>query len=94
MYDDNCDDASETILDNPFTVEQEEHFQRRYREGFDLSIDPDYIQWLKANHPESSLLDGQAGAAHSSNITCDTTQTSEGDIKDMLFNNSLSIIYA
>ena len=57
MYDDNHNDASETILDNSFTVEQEECFLRQYRKDFDLSIDPDYMQWLKANHPESSLLD-------------------------------------
>ena len=92
MYDNNCDDASEVILDHPFTLEQEECLQRRYREGFDLTIDLDYIQWLKANHPESGLLDGQTGVAHSSNRTCDTTHTSDqeqGDTKDTLLDNGL-----
>jgi len=70
---DNCDEA---IVDNPFTQEQEEHFQRRYREGFDLSIDPDYNRWLKANHPESGLLGDYAGA-HSSSVASDTAHTSD-----------------
>jgi len=70
------DNYDEAIVDNPFTQEQEEHFQRRYREGFDLYIDPDYNQWLKANHPESGLLGDYAGA-RSSSMTRDTAHTSD-----------------
>jgi len=39
-----------------FTAEQEEHFQRRSEEGFNLLTDPDYLEWLRINHSESELL--------------------------------------
>jgi len=39
-----------------FSAEQEVHFERRYNEGFNLLIDPDYLEWLKLNHPEAELL--------------------------------------
>ena len=35
-----------------FTPEQEELFNRRYEEKYDLP-DPIYFEWLKINHPES-----------------------------------------
>ena len=35
-----------------FTPEQEEKFQRRHEEGYDI-YDPIYINWLELNHPES-----------------------------------------
>jgi len=33
-----------------FTLEQEQKYQRRYEEGFDLP-DKQYEAWLKINHP-------------------------------------------
>ena len=38
-----------------FTVEQEQLFQKRYDEGYNLTIDPDYVCWLRFHHPESCL---------------------------------------
>ena len=38
-----------------FTVEQELLFQKRYDEGYNLAIDPDYVCWLRFHHPESCL---------------------------------------
>ena len=35
-----------------FTPEQEERFQRRVEEGYDI-YDPIYITWLELNHPEN-----------------------------------------
>ena len=35
-----------------FSAEQEQLFMRRFEEGYDLSTDPVYNQWLKENHPE------------------------------------------
>jgi len=71
-------------VDNLFTQEQEEHFQRSYREGFDLSIDPDYKWWLKANHPKSGLLGDYAGA-HSSSMSV-IQHTLYTRSKDLLLN--------
>ena len=39
-----------------FTVEQEQLFQKRYDEGYNLTVDPEYLRWLKLYHPESHLL--------------------------------------
>ena len=75
MYDGNDDDASKTIhsLWN----------KRNAFKGNTGTIDPDYLQWLKANPPESSLLDDQAGVANSSNRTCDMTHTSDQEQGDL-----------
>ena len=64
---DGCDDAGDSIDTNMFTSKQEELFQRRC---FDLLIDADYVQWLKANHPESSLLDGHVAEASNGLAAC------------------------
>ena len=50
-----CDNFGSSAT-HSFSAEQEEHFQRRYTEGYNLLIDPDYVEWLKLNHPESDLL--------------------------------------
>lgn len=36
-----------------FSTEQEELFQKRFAEGYDIYTDDDYIHWLHINHPES-----------------------------------------
>ena len=36
----------------PFTSEEQECFQRRYEEGYDLTDDERYNLWIKAYHPE------------------------------------------
>ena len=43
-------EMSDTIV--TFTPEQEERFQRRHEEGYDV-YDPIYVPWLELNHPES-----------------------------------------
>ena len=39
-----------------FTDEQEQLYQKRYDEGYNLTVDSEYLRWLKFHHPESSLL--------------------------------------
>jgi len=43
---------------NRFTPEQEELFMRRFNEECDLFIDPDYVRWLRVNHPEKQIPPG------------------------------------
>jgi len=50
-----CDNFGSSAT-HSFSAEQEEYFQWRYAEGYNLLIDPDYVEWLKLNHPESDLL--------------------------------------
>ena len=40
-----------------FSVEQEELFQKRFNEGYNLYIDPNYVEWLAINHPEALPYD-------------------------------------
>ena len=40
-------------LSRPFTELEEELFQTRYENGYDLFIDPNYVSWLQLHHPES-----------------------------------------
>ena len=35
-----------------FTQHQVELFERRFKEGFNLFIDTDYVHWLELHHPE------------------------------------------
>lgn len=46
-----------------FTPEQEEKFQKRHEEGYDL-YDPEYVSWLERNHPESLPPDRYTLAPH------------------------------
>ena len=51
----------ENLVDNAvFNSEQEELFQKRFEEGYNLCIDPHYNHWLEINHPEISLLNEEA----------------------------------
>ena len=47
-----CDHEEQDLYEQQFTPEQEELFNRRYEEKYDIP-DPIYFQWLKINHPES-----------------------------------------
>ena len=47
------DSGASSPLPVDFTPEQEQRFQRRFEEGFDVFTDSEYIQWLRINHPES-----------------------------------------
>ena len=38
-----------------FTAAQEELFKKRYKEGYDLFIDADYVTWIKIHHPDTKL---------------------------------------
>ena len=40
------------IHDSHFSAEEEERFQKRFEEGYDLH-DPRYMSWLEINHPEA-----------------------------------------
>ena len=46
-------DAS-SVDSSVFTIEQEELYRKRFKEGFDIP-DPGYVAWLKINHPEIAL---------------------------------------
>ena len=46
-------DMLDRPLNNVFSAKQEEHFERRLEEGYDLP-DPVYEEWLKLRHPQSS----------------------------------------
>lgn len=35
-----------------FTSEKEDLFQHRFEEGYDL-LDPEYLSWLRLNHPDA-----------------------------------------
>ena len=37
-----------------FTQEEEENFQQRYEEGYDLSNEPKYFSWLHIHHPDEA----------------------------------------
>ncbi len=52
---DNGDGNTYTNGDNSFTAEQEELFKKRYEEGYDLFIDPDYVRWIKLHYPDFHL---------------------------------------
>ena len=39
-----------------FTDEQEQLYQKRYDKRYNLTVDSEYLRWLKFHHPESSLL--------------------------------------
>ena len=46
-----------------FTNEQKQLYQKRYDEGYNLTVDSEYLRWLKFHHPESSLLCGSPSAS-------------------------------
>lgn len=49
-----------------FTLEQEELFQKRVEEKYDLFVDPDYVWWLKIHHPH--LLPSSGGSQVSNSV--------------------------
>ena len=44
---------ADTSMDISFTEDQIRSFTNRYKEGFDVYEDPQYVLWLKLNHPEA-----------------------------------------
>ena len=57
---DNLPDSEHPLHTALFDSEQEELFQRRFDEGYNLRTDPDYNRWLEINHPEVSPLSGHS----------------------------------
>ena len=58
-----CDPTETTANSNhgvvagpSFSQEQQCRYQIRYEEGFDVVGDPDYVSWLRINHPDYPLL--------------------------------------
>ena len=51
-----CDDliSESPEKDCQFTVEEETLFERRYENGFDLTTDSRYIDWLQLHYPEEA----------------------------------------
>lgn len=43
-------------ISTPFTVAERELFQKRFTEGYDLTCDHRYIQWLQVHHPDATIL--------------------------------------
>ena len=69
-------DPTETTASNqgvvagpPFSQEQQRRFQVRYEEGFGVAGDPDYVSWLRINHPDSPLLRHPTGPQTSASTT-------------------------
>ena len=57
------DDGDDDGGGKDFTDEQCALFQRRFIEGYDLDIDPDYLRWLKVYHPEAIATPSDSGGA-------------------------------
>ena len=62
--------------------QQEELFQRRFDEGYDLRTGPDYNRWLEINHPEVSPLSGhslnqEASLSVLQPVSTDTNETTK-----------------
>ena len=49
-------DEQENDKSKTFSEEQEQLYQMRYEEGYDL-VDPQYLQWLEIHHPDSVPAD-------------------------------------
>ena len=49
------DSELSTTIPRKFSVEQEELFQKHFDEGYNLYIDPNYVEWLAVNHPEGFI---------------------------------------
>ena len=42
--------------ESPFTVAENELFEKRYTEGYDLTTDLRYNEWLRAHHPDATIV--------------------------------------
>ena len=67
---------------NDFTDEQYALFQRRFSEGFDLDVDPDYVRWLEIHHPGHRLGALSGGTAASGGALGGGTAASGGAALD------------
>ena len=59
-------------LPSDFSVEQQQLYKKRFDEGYNLYIDPDYVRWLRMYHPESypsSCSESESVVALFSNIS-------------------------
>lgn len=54
---------------NLFSPEKEELYKRRFEAGYDLQ-GPDYVAWLKINHPEAEAGSNYAGSSTASSSEC------------------------
>lgn len=74
--------SPQAICGSPlFSIEQQELYEKRHQEGCDIN-DPDYMAWLKINHPCS--ISSTHGACSESLSSCAsaTKQSSESSILD------------
>ena len=55
-----------------FTVEEEQRFQTRYEEGYDIP-DTRYEQWLRMKHPDQECIIEREGECRTSIYVCSTT---------------------
>jgi hypothetical protein len=79
---DSCHNETDLASSSPiFSVEQEELFSKRFKEGYDIA-NPDYVAWLRINHPEIALSIGSI-----STTTCDSSQP---PISNQIKSNSVS----
>jgi len=60
-------------MQNCFSADQQQLYERHLREGCDLHIDADYVKWLRIYHPEScpigSVPDTTSVIARLSDVT-------------------------
>ena len=92
--------SNNTKMITTFTPKEEETFQRRHEEGYDL-YDPLYVAWLELNHPDSESLSlGHSTKAPSNTVslprssTCTDTspssRASEASISPNAYQKTLS----
>ena len=65
--------VNNTIPEPNFTVEQILLFKKRFENGYDLYVDPDYVAWLRLYHPSSlpeelSSAEGATSSVKSSRL--------------------------
>ena len=66
-----------TVAGPSFSPEQQQRFQTRYEEGFDIPGDLDYVCWLQLNHPDSPLVHGQVEAEEPDTIVVSDTSLAQ-----------------
>ena len=79
---DNLPDSEHPLRTALFDTEQEELFQRRFDEGYNLRTDPDYNRWLEINYPEVLPLSGhslnqEASLSVLQPVSTDTNETTK-----------------
>ena len=63
-----------------FLKEQETLYKRRFEEKYDVINDPDYLAWVKINHPELDVSSAEVSSSVSSDHPHSTISTKSSDV--------------